>query len=216
MPNRSSPWKTFLNLITSFRRSEYTITLAIFIGLLGGFGAIGFRLLIRTFQNVFYGSGPDLVEIVLSIPWYWKIFIPAIGGSIVGPLIFFFAREAKGHGVPEVMEVVAMRSGLIRKRVVIVKSLASAISMGSGGSVGREGPIVQIGSAIGSAFGQMLRVSGNRLRNLVGCGAAAGIAATFNAPIAGTIFALPDHRREPARCHREVRHQGYRAASRGR
>jgi CIC family chloride channel protein len=192
MPNRSSLWKTFLNLITSFRRSEYTITitLAIFIGLLGGFGAIGFRLLIRTFQNVFYGSGPDLVEIALSLPWYWKILIPAIGGSIVGPLIFFFAREAKGHGVPEVMEAVAMRSGLIRKRVVIVKSLASAISMGSGGSVGREGPIVQIGSAIGSAFGQMLRVSGNRLRNLVGCGAAAGIAATFNAPIAGAIFAL--------------------------
>jgi CIC family chloride channel protein len=192
MLSRSSLWKTFLNLITSFRESEYTvtITLAIFIGLLGGFGAIGFRLLIRTFQNVFYGSGPDLVQIALSLPWYWKILIPAIGGSIVGPLIFFFAREAKGHGVPEVMEAVAMRSGLIRKRVVIVKSLASALSMGSGGSVGREGPIVQIGAAIGSAFGQILRVSGNRLRNLVGCGAAAGIAATFNAPIAGAIFAL--------------------------
>jgi len=192
MPNRFHLWKTFLNLITSFRKSEYTvtITLAIFIGLLSGFGAIGFRLLIRTFQNIFYGSGPDLVDIVLSIPWYWKILIPAIGGSVVGPLIFFFAREAKGHGVPEVMEAVAMRSGIIRKRVVIVKSLASAICMGSGGSVGREGPIVQIGSAIGSAFGQILRVSGNRMRNLVGCGAAAGIAATFNAPIAGAIFAL--------------------------
>ena len=192
MRHRSSLWETFLNLITSFRKSEYTvtITLAIFIGLLGGFGAIGFRLLIRAVQGIFYGSGPDLVEIVSSIPWYWKILIPAIGGLVVGPLIFFFAREAKGHGVPEVMEAVALRSGIIRKRVVIVKSLASAICMGSGGSVGREGPIVQIGSAIGSAFGQILRVSGNRLRNLVGCGAAAGIAATFNAPIAGAIFAL--------------------------
>jgi CIC family chloride channel protein len=192
MRNRSSLWKTFLDLITSFRKSEYTITitLAIFIGVLGGFGAIGFRLLIRAFQSIFYGSGPDLVEIVLSIPWYWKILVPAIGGAVVGPLIFFLAREAKGHGVPEVMEAVAMRSGIIRKRVVIVKSLASAICMGSGGSVGREGPIVQIGAAIGSAFGQVLRVSGNRLRNLVGCGAAAGIAATFNAPIAGAIFAL--------------------------
>ncbi len=88
------------------------------------------------------------------------------------------------------MEAVALRSGLIRKRVVIVKTLASAISIGSGGSVGREGPIVQIGSAIGSSLGQILRVSGNRMRNLVGCGAAAGIAATFNAPIAGAIFAL--------------------------
>jgi len=192
MPNRSSLWRTVLKAITSFRKSEYTVTiaLAILIGLLGGFGAIGFRLLIRVFQSISYGSGPDLVDIVLSIPWYWKILIPAIGGSVVGPLIFFFAREAKGHGVPEVMEAVAMRSGIIRKRVVIVKSLASAICMGSGGSVGREGPIVQIGAAIGSALGQILRVSGNRLRNLVGCGAAAGIAATFNAPIAGAIFAL--------------------------
>jgi CIC family chloride channel protein len=85
---------------------------------------------------------------------------------------------------------VAMRSGAIRKRVVIIKSLASAICIGCGGSVGREGPIVQIGSAIGSAFGQILKVSGNRVRNLVGCGAAAGIAATFNAPIAGAIFSL--------------------------
>jgi len=192
MSNRSSFWKTLFNLIDSFRKSEYTvtITLAIFIGLLGGFGAIGFRLLIRAFQSILYGPGPDLLYIVLSIPWYWKILIPAIGGSVVGPLVFFLAREAKGHGVPEVMEAVAMRSGVIRKRVVIVKTLASAICIGSGGAVGREGPIVQIGSAIGSAFGQMLRVSGNRLRNLVGCGAAAGIAATFNAPIAGAIFSL--------------------------
>jgi len=192
MPNRSPFWKTILTAIDSFRKSEYTvtITLAIFIGLLGGFGAIGFRLLIRIFQSISYGSGSDLIDIVLSIPWYWKILIPAFGGSVIGPLIFFFAREAKGHGVPEVMEAVAMRSGLIRKRVVIVKTLASAICIGTGGSVGREGPIVQIGAAIGSAFGQILRVSGNRLRNLVGCGAAAGIAATFNAPIAGAIFAL--------------------------
>lgn len=192
MPNRTSLWKPALKAITFFRKSEYTvtITLAIFVGLLGGFGAIGFRLLIRAFQSISYGSGPDLLDIVLSIPWYWKILVPAIGGAVVGPLIFFFAREAKGHGVPEVMEAVAVRSGLIRKRVVIIKSLASAVCIGCGGSVGREGPIVQIGSAIGSAFGQILRLSGNRVRNLVGCGAAAGIAATFNAPIAGAIFSL--------------------------
>ena len=109
---------------------------------------------------------------------------------MVGPLIYFFAREAKGHGVPEVMDAVALKGGVIRKRVVAVKSLASAISIGVGGSVGREGPIVQIGSAIGSSLGQMLKVSPNRMRILVGCGAAAGIAATFNAPVAGMIFAL--------------------------
>jgi CIC family chloride channel protein len=100
------------------------------------------------------------------------------------------AREAKGHGVPEVMESVALKSGIIRKRIVVVKSLASAICIGTGGSVGREGPIVQIGSAIGSTIGQLIRISGDRIRTLVGCGAAAGIAATFNAPIAGAMFAL--------------------------
>ena len=108
----------------------------------------------------------------------------------MGPLVYFLAREAKGHGVPEVMEAVALRSGIIRKRVVFVKSLASAICIGTGGSVGREGPIVQIGSAIGSTIGQVFKVSADRIRTLVGCGAAAGIAATFNAPIAGSMFAL--------------------------
>jgi CIC family chloride channel protein len=104
--------------------------------------------------------------------------------------VWFFAREAKGHGVPEVMEAVALRGGFIRKRVAVVKALASAMCIASGGSVGREGPIVQIGSAIGSVFGQVLRVSADRMRTLVGCGAAAGIAATFNAPIAGVMFAM--------------------------
>ncbi len=108
----------------------------------------------------------------------------------MGPTVWFFAREAKGHGVPEVMEAVALRGGFIRKRVAVVKALASAMCIASGGSVGREGPIVQIGSAIGSVFGQVLRVSADRMRTLVGCGAAAGIAATFNAPIAGVMFAM--------------------------
>ena len=192
MLKQASIWKALPKLIQRIRESEYTIStiLAILIGLLGGFGAIGFRSLIHFFQTILYGSSADLAEVVLSVPWYWKILVPAIGGMMVGPLIFFLAREAKGHGVPEVMEAVALKSGLIRKRLVVIKSLASAICIGSGGSVGREGPIVQIGSAIGSALGQILRVSSNRMRNLVGCGAAAGIAATFNAPIAGAIFAL--------------------------
>jgi CIC family chloride channel protein len=105
-------------------------------------------------------------------------------------LIYFFAREAKGHGVPEVMLAVAQRGGRIRPAVAVVKALASALCIGSGGSVGREGPIVQIGSALGSTVGQAFRMSDDRVRTLVACGAAAGIAATFNAPIAGVFFAL--------------------------
>jgi len=164
--------------------------LATIVGLAGGFGAIGFRHLIDLFQTLTYGAKGDLLEVVTATPWYWKVWVPALGGLVVGPLVYFLAREAKGHGVPEVMEAVALRKGVIRKRVVLVKSLASAVSIGTGGSVGREGPIVQIGSAIGSTIGQVLNVSAERIRTLVGCGAAAGIAATFNAPIAGSMFAL--------------------------
>jgi CIC family chloride channel protein len=179
-------------ILAGIRTNEHTImaVLAVIVGLAAGFGAIGFRYLINFFQTVAYGSSDELLEVVATIPWHIKIWIPALGGLIVGPLVYFLAREAKGHGVPEVMEAVALRGGIIRKRVVLVKSLASAVSISTGGSVGREGPIVQIGSAIGSSLGQMLKVSADRMRTLVGCGAAAGIAATFNAPIAGSMFAL--------------------------
>ncbi|MEJ2168194.1 MAG: chloride channel protein [Desulfobacterales bacterium] len=190
MANRSGV--TNLSILAQLKTNEHTImaVLAVIVGLTGGLGAVGFRLLINLFQTIAYGSPAELLTVVKTIPWHVKVWIPALGGVVVGPLVYFLAREAKGHGVPEVMEAVALRSGVIRKRVVIVKLLASAISISTGGSVGREGPIVQIGSAIGSTLGQMLKVSADRMRTLVGCGAAAGIAATFNAPIAGSMFAL--------------------------
>ncbi len=168
----------------------YMIILAVIVGLVGGFGAIVFRLMIRFFQVLFFGLGPDFLTLLTGLPWYHKILAPAAGGALVGPIVYFLAREAKGHGVPEVIAAVATEGSVIRPRVVLVKILASAICIGSGGSVGREGPIVQIGSAMGSSMGQFLRLSSARLRTLVGCGAAAGIAATFNAPIAGPLFAL--------------------------
>ena len=114
--------------------------------------------------------------------------IPVLGGLLYGPLINRFAREARGHGVPEVMLAVAENGGRIRPPVTIVKALASAVCIGTGGSVGREGPIVQIGSAFASTLGQVVRMSENRLRIVVACGAAGGIAATFNAPITGLFF----------------------------
>jgi len=164
--------------------------LAVFIGVLGGYGAVLFRLAIRFFQAVFYGRGTEFLEMAAGLPWWTKLLMPAVGGAVVGPITYFWAKETKGHGVPEVMEAVAIHGGHIRARVAAAKILASAVSIGCGGSVGREGPIVQIGSGVGSVVGQILKVSQDRLRTLVGCGAAAGIAATFNAPIAGVLFAL--------------------------
>jgi CIC family chloride channel protein len=180
------------------------VAVAVACGLAGALGAIIFRLLIRTVQAAFFegaegieglveegllAEASDPLAIASQLDWWWRLTIPAAGGLLVGPLIYFFAREAKGHGVPEVMAAVALRGGVIRPRVVAVKALASAISIGTGGSVGREGPIVQIGAALGSSLGQMLKVSASQLRVIVGCGAAAGISATFNAPIAGALFA---------------------------
>ena len=177
---------------------------AVFVGLAGALGAVLFRLMIRLIQGFFFEGLPgveavfeegiaaetrDPLDVARTLPWYWRIAIPAAGGALVGPLIYFFAREARGHGIPEVMKAVAIRGGVIRARIVGVKALASALSIGTGGSVGREGPIVQIGSAFGSTIGQKLQLNAAGVRTLVGCGAAAGISATFNAPIAGAIFA---------------------------
>jgi CIC family chloride channel protein len=163
-----------------------------------------FRFMIRVVQVTFFqGAGGfeelfaagflreplDALHMAEHVTWWWRLLLPALGGLLVGPLVWRFAREARGHGVPEVMAAVALRGGVIRPRVVAVKALASAISIGSGGSVGREGPIVQIGSALGSTLGQLMRVPASQLRVIVGCGAAAGISATFNAPIAGALFA---------------------------
>ncbi|NOZ49734.1 MAG: CBS domain-containing protein [Chloroflexi bacterium] len=163
------------------------LSTALVVGLGTGVGAVVFRYLIHLFSWVGFVWIPSVTE-----AWgkSYVVFVPTIGGLIVGLLIYYFAREAKGHGVPEVMESVALRGGRIRPIVAVIKSLASSICIGSGGSVGREGPIVQIGSAIGSTVGQWLKLSDARVSNLVACGAAGGIAATFNAPIAGVMFGM--------------------------
>jgi CIC family chloride channel protein len=163
------------------------IVLATLVGIAAGLGAVAFRWLIENFHTLFFDGGEQVLG---GLGRYYVILIPAVGGLFVGLIIYFFAREAKGHGVPEVMAAVAAKGGRIRPRVALAKTLASSICIGSGGSVGREGPIVQIGSAIGSAVGQRLRLPEEWLRTLIACGAAGGISATFNAPIAGVFFAL--------------------------
>ncbi len=156
------------------------------IGVAGGYGAVGFRKLIDLFTWLFFKQGHPLFS-GLGRAWVWPL--PIIGLLIVSFIVRTFAPEAKGHGVPEVMAAIAENGGVIRIRVVFVKAFASALNIGSGGSVGREGPIVQIGSAAGSALGQWLGLPERRMRTLVACGAGAGIAATFNAPIGGVMFA---------------------------
>ncbi len=168
----------------------FMIVLAILTGVLAGFGAVGIRALITAISDLSFSGNGSLLDRIIEAPWYVKILVPTIGGLIVGPIIYKFAPEAKGHGVPEVMQAILLKSGHIRPRVAFIKALASSITIGTGGSVGREGPIIQIGASIGSTIGQLFKVRTQRLKTLVGCGAAAGIAAAFNAPVAGALFAI--------------------------
>jgi CIC family chloride channel protein len=182
-------------IVFTRREHLFMIVMGGIVGAVGGYGAIGFRKLIAVVAQLGWGNvtgmgGKDLLVMTLAAPFWVRVLIPSAGGLLVGIIVYFFAQEAKGHGVPEVMEAVALKDGRMRIRVVFAKAFASAICIGSGGSVGREGPIVQIGSAMGSAIGGWVKVSGARLRTLVVCGAAAGIAATFNAPMGGALFSL--------------------------
>jgi len=167
----------------------FVLLVAVIIGLLGGYGAVVIQFAIKTFQRLFW-QGDFSLETIKSVAWYWKIAIPTMGGIVVGLIIRFVAKEAKGHGVPEVMEAIALKNGIIRPRVVFAKLFASAFYIASGGSVGREGPVIQIGSAVGSTVGQLFKVNPKRMRTFVACGAASGIAAAFNAPVAGALFAV--------------------------
>ena len=169
------------------REGLVLLVMAIIVGVATGFAAVFFIRLIQYIQIFFYGGSEKIFP---ALGRLWIIIIPVIGGLLVGPIITKFATEAKGHGVPEVMQALILRGGRIRPRVALAKIIASALCIGTGGSAGREGPIVQVGSALGSSVGQWLHLSDERIKNLVACGAAAGIAATFNAPIAGVVFAI--------------------------
>ncbi|GAB4552789.1 MAG: chloride channel protein [Phycisphaerales bacterium] len=167
----------------NLRRDWYLIAVAAGIGMVTAYGAIGFVWLLH--------EAEALVEGVYERFGWWMVPVPlVVGAALTSVLVYFFAREAKGHGVPEVMDALYRKGGRIRPRVAIVKSIASVCTIGSGGSAGAEGPIVQIGSAIGSGLAQLLRLPREQASTLLGCGAAAGIASVFNAPIAGIFFVL--------------------------
>lgn len=172
------------------------LALAVLVGVGAGLGAVAFRYLIELLTLAVtgfrdYAAHPGAANPHLPALGRWFVVVaPVVTGLVYGPLVARFAPEARGHGVPEVMLAVARNGGRIRPQVAFVKAGASALCLAGGGSVGREGPIVQIGSALGSALAQALHLDERRVRLLVACGAAGGIAATFNAPLAGVFFAM--------------------------
>jgi CIC family chloride channel protein len=172
------------------------LTLSLLIGIGAGLGAVAFRYMIEggtvlfTGHDDYAGLGHVANPNLPGLGRWFVVLAPVVAGFLYGPLVYRFAREARGHGVPEVMVAVARNGGRIRPQVAVVKAFASALCIAGGGSVGREGPIVQIGSALGSSLAQWVRLDERRIKLLVACGAAGGIAATFNAPLAGVFFAM--------------------------
>jgi len=169
--------------------------LALVVGLVTGLTAVAFRDLIGFVHNLLFLGLPvfryDANLFTPPSPWGpFVILVPVVGGLAVTFLVSKFAPEARGHGVPEVMDAIYYQGGVIRPVIAVVKSLASAIAIGSGAAVGREGPIIQIGSALGSTLGQIVRMPAGQRITLVAAGAGAGIAATFNTPIGGVMFAI--------------------------
>ncbi|MBF0322081.1 MAG: chloride channel protein, partial [Magnetococcales bacterium] len=165
--------------------------MAVLIGIMVGYGSILFRRLIELCQYFFMGSGDeDVVSVLSELAWWHILLMPVLGGAILGPLVHFFLPGARGDGVPEVMVAVALKGGKINPKDGLGKILACALSIGCGGSVGREGPVVHLGATLASMFGGYLQMTTKHMRTMVGCGVAAGIAASFNAPIAGVMFSL--------------------------
>ncbi len=173
----------------------YLSLIAVGVGVVTGAVGLFFRQLIAFLHNVFFFGVFSLEERTQELtpigPWGpWIILVPVVGGLGAIFLLRHFAPEARGGGVPEVMDAIYYRDGRIRPRVALVKSLASALSIGSGASVGREGPIIQIGSTFGSGIAQALGLAAWQRFTLLACGAGSAIAATFNTPLGGVMFAI--------------------------
>ena len=169
----------------SLTEQHFLIALAMVIGVSTGLLAVVYRTMLETMYDVIVLGGQQALGVGYLLP-----LIPAAGGLVAGLLIRFYSSEAKGPGVSEVINAMITRGSVIRPRVVLAKSLASGFTLGSGGSAGSEGPVIQIGAAWGSSLGQAFKVSEASLRTLIACGSAAGISAIFNAPIAGVLFSL--------------------------
>ena len=173
-------------------RVQYVLLMffSVAIGIAAAMGAFFFRWLIELFQTAFWVKGNSFLDQVAGSPWWLVLLLPCAGGLAAGVIINRWAPEARGPGVPEVIKAIAVRGGVIRHRITFLKALVTSLLIGCGASVGREGPVVQIGASLGSSAARIFRLDRSMLPVCVAAGAAAGISATFNAPLTGTLFAI--------------------------
>lgn len=189
---KSGDRHTFLDRLLKFRLGEHTVIIAmsIVVGMLSGFANILFRSALHLVHRVIFEGGSSLLRIgeggghALLLP-----LLPVSGALLLIPLSLAFRGDVNGYGFPRFLELVNIKGGRVKRRTIFAKILAPALTIGSGGSAGVEGPIAQLGGAVGSFVGQLFKVSGNRIKLLIAAGSAGAVAATFNAPIAGVMFA---------------------------
>jgi CIC family chloride channel protein len=181
-----------MNVSFSLRSRKWIVLYVFsgFAGIFGGLGAVAFHLLINLSHRGFFSGVLPHVSQRLAGFDLGLVLLPALGGLLIGPLTMRIAPETRGAGIPEVMEAVALNKGRLRTRTVLLKLTASSVSIGSGGSAGREGPIGLIGAAIGSLLGRAFRFNTQDVKLLVVCGLSAGIAGTYNAPLGGALFGI--------------------------
>lgn len=179
-------------LVRALRSEELQIAfLALIVGALAGYAATGFRLLIGWIQYLFYGeTGEKLYSTALALPWWQILLAPTVCGLIVGLFIRYALSDRRPQGVADVIEAAALRDGRMSFRHAALASLANAASIGGGASVGREGPVVLLGASLASTIAKRLGYSRSAMLTMMGCGAASAVAASFNAPLAGALFAL--------------------------
>lgn len=166
------------------------VVFAIIIGLFTAYTVIGFRYLLIASRDAFYLHQDTSLDNILLIPWAWRLTMPIVGGLLVGLITTYLSNEVGGSGVPLVINAVKNRGGVLHWRIIPLKILAVICTIGSGGSAGRQGPVVHVGATIGSFLSQIARLPARHTRTFVACGASAAIAATFNAPMGGVLFAI--------------------------
>jgi len=198
MPESRLTYSRLSSRLRQLLRSDHMVlsVLALVVGALVGISVVGFRESINLVQGLFYGDdgfyGNDSEQLALiaaDLPGWRIVLATTVGGLIVGLLIHWFLPGRRSHNVADVIEANALNGGRMSSRVGVMAAVINAISIGTGGSVGREGPAVHLGASLSSWIGRRLHLSRSLTRTLLGCGVAAAVAGSFNAPIAGALFA---------------------------
>src|SRR5436190_2140475 len=181
-------WRVWIQ--EKLQPTEWQVTLlwAAAVGFLGALASIVFTTLTESIYMWFGKTGLGIDEVMTQLPTWARVAVPTLGGVAAGLVLMFGQRLTRAQSSTDYMEAIAIGSGHIPRRASLVKSTAALFSIASGGSIGREGPLVQLAAVISSALGRWRKFSPPQLRLLVACGAAAGIASAYNAPIAGSFF----------------------------